>query len=538
MIVPIIKYLKIKFLSILFFFLLFLIGIHISKDFGISWDESHHRDSGQRVLVYLVKFFGLDWIKPIPEGLENYNYSEKMYGPIFDTISAVIEESFQLNDFRNIYTMRHCLNFIFYFGGYIGYFFFIKLIFPKNKFAILLSFFYLFHPRLFGQGFFNPKDSILQAYVAISIIPIIRSFLHFKFKDLVWSAFTIGIAISTKVVAVYLPFLFSIFYIFIGSLRNIKLLKIIKNISLFYLFLFFFIFVFWPPWTNPIKSIVDIFQVLKQYPFAGENFILGKYVSRFDTPWYYVPLWIGVTTPLSFILFFFIGIWKNCQHLFKELTANILIDNFMAAGFLGPILSVIFFGSTLYGGWRHMFFIYPFIAYFMIKGFIFTSDWMYSYFKLKKDHIVLFLGVIVFSPTILSIIKTHPNQSVYFNILTGKDPMLSYEGDTWGTSYRQGLEWIVQNDKRDSIMVSIHNSPGSRNRHMIPINDRKRLHFQFISSPSTLEKIPGDYFMTNFYGEQPNLYMKAKNNIPPLDKESFSVNNGEMKILGLYDLNN
>ena len=118
----------------------------------------------------------------------------------------------------------------------------------------------------------------------------------------------------------------------------------------------------------------------------------------------------------------------------------------------------------------------------MIKGFIFTSDWMYSYFKLKKDHIVLFLGVIVFSPTILSIIKTHPNQSVYFNILTGKDPMLSYEGDTWGTSYRQGLEWIVQNDKRDSIMVSIHNSPGSRNRHMIPINDRKRLHFQFISS--------------------------------------------------------
>ena len=185
-----------------------------------------------------------------------------------------------------------------------------------------------------------------------------------------------------------------------------------------------------------------------------------------------------------------------------------------------------------------MFFIYPFIAYFMIKGFIFTSDWMYSYFKLKKNHIVLFLGVIVFSPTILSIIKTHPNQSVYFNILTGKDPMLSYEGDTWGTSYRQGLEWIVQNDKRDSIMVSIHNSPGSRNRHMIPINDRKRLHFQFISSPSTLEKIPGDYFMTNFYGEQPNLYMKAKNNIPPLDKESFSVNTGEMKILGLYDLNN
>ena len=146
------------------------------------------------------------------------------------------------------------------------------------------------------------------------------------------------------------------------------------------------------------------------------------------------------------------------------------------------------------------------------------------------------LGIFVFSPTILSIIKTHPNQSVYFNILAGKDPMLSYEGDAWGTSYRQGLEWIIENDNRDSIMVSIHNSPGSRNRHMLPINDRERIHFQFISGPSNIDKIPGDYFITNFYGEQPKLYLQAKNSIPPFDRESFSVNIGEMKILGLYNL--
>ena len=115
--------------------------------------------------------------------------------------------------------------------------------------------------------------------------------------------------------------------------------------------------------------------------------------------------------------------------------------------------------------------------------------------------------------------------------------MLSYEGDAWGISYRQGLEWIVENDDRDSIMISIHNSPGSRNRHMIPINDRRRLHFQFISSIDEINKIEGDYFITNFYGQQPNLYLKAKNNISPLDEELFSVKIGEMKILGLYNIN-
>ena len=158
----------------------------------------------------------------------------------------------------------------------------------------------------------------------------------------------------------------------------------------------------------------------------------------------------------------------------------------MFTGFIVPILAVIFLGSTLYGGWRHMFFIYPFLVYFMIIGFIFASDWITSHSKLKKNHIVLILSVFAFSTPITSIIKTHPNQPTYFNIFAGKDPMLSYEGDAWGISYRQGLEWIINNDDRDSIMVSIHNSPGSKNRHMIPIKDRKRIHFQFISEPGDL----------------------------------------------------
>tara|TARA_B100000900_G_scaffold408902_1_gene423914 strand:- start:1386 stop:1607 length:222 start_codon:yes stop_codon:yes gene_type:complete len=72
---------------------------------------------------------------------------------------------------------------------------------------------------------------------------------------------------------------------------------------------------------------------------------------------------------------------------------------------------------------------------------------------------------------------------------------------------------------------------------MIPISDRKRLHFQFISDLDKIDKVPGDYFITNFYGQQSHLYLKAKNKIPPLDKESFSVNVGKMKVLGLYSLN-
>ena len=131
----------------------------------------------------------------------------------------------------------------------------------------------------------------------------------------------------------------------------------------------------------------------------------------------------------------------------------------------------------------------------------------------------------------------HPHQQVYFNILAGKDPMLNFEGDYWGNSYRQGLEWIVQNDNRDSIMVSIHNSPGTRNRHMIQKKDRDRLNFQFISNPLKKEAIPGDYFITNFYGVQPNLYFKSKKKVSPFDNEVYSIKIGEMKILAICKFN-
>ena len=50
-------------------------------------------------------------------------------------------------------------------------------------------------------------------------------------------------------------------------------------------------------------------------------------------------------------------------------------------------------------------------------------------------------------------------------------------------------------------MVSIHY------RHMLPIIERKRLYFQFISRPGDLDEIRGDYFITNFYSEQPKVVL-------------------------------
>lgn len=520
---------------------IFITGLYMSKDYGISRDDNWHRSSGQRVLVHIVKFFELTGDRPIPVTLNKLIDYDKNYGPIFDTISAVIEEYFSLN-IRDVFLMRHVLNFIFFFLGYFCFFLLLNILFNDRKLVIILSLFYLLHPRLLGHGFFNPKDSILQAYVAFSLVPIIRTFLYNKYKDIIFSGILLGVAISTKIVSIYLPIIFSICILLLLNIKKISLINIIKMFITFYFFLFISTYICWPTiWGTSLSNLSEIFYTMKNFPWVGRNYIMGEYISGQTIPWYYTSLWISITTPIFFLLCWIIGIGDIFQSLLREWNQKTYINVFMIMGFIVPLSAVIILGSTLYNGWRHLFFIYPFLAYFMAQGFKTIVLWINYRFHFDKNKIIIILSIVVFSGPVYSIAIMHPNQQVYFNVFAGKDPMINYEGDYWGLSYRQGLEWIVKNDTRDSILVVGHITPVSKNRHIINKEDRDRLHFK-ISDTSEISKSLsrkddyGQYFITNFSLQQPDLYKQAKLNLPPFNDEVYSINIEGMKVLGVYKL--
>ena len=130
----------------------------------------------------------------------------------------------------------------------------------------------------------------------------------------------------------------------------------------------------------------------------------------------------------------------------------------------------------------------------------------------------------------------HPHQQVYFNVIAGRDPMLNYEGDYWGTSFRKGLEWITENDDRDTILVVVSDAPGATNRHIIRAMDRKRLRFKIQSNLHELTKQSGDYYVTNFRYQQSYGYPPDKEKFPVFANEVFAINTRGMKILAIYNL--
>ncbi|MCH8319210.1 MAG: hypothetical protein IIA88_12080 [Bacteroidetes bacterium] len=91
-------------------------------------------------------------------------------------------------------------------------------------------------------------------------------------------------------------------------------------------------------------------------------------------------------------------------------------------------------------------------------------------------------------------IISHPYQHLYFNRLAGPDlkhVKNNFELDYWGLSYREGLEYILANNKREYIKIEAANFPGIGNKLILPSQDRKRI--IYVNS----ENNP-DYFISNY----------------------------------------
>ena len=113
--------------------------------------------------------------------------------------------------------------------------------------------------------------------------------------------------------------------------------------------------------------------------------------------------------------------------------------------FVIPLFSVIALNSTLYDGWRHLFFIYPSFLMITLSGLHIIKI---LFFK-KNKNLLIILSFLLLLPTITWMVKYHPYQNVYFNFLAGKDFNNKFELDYWGLSNVNALKYIVENEDRN-----------------------------------------------------------------------------------------
>ena len=496
---------KIYLISYLLLFIYLILGIFIYDDYGISWDEHFHRISGFVSLNFFRDLFGFDIYPGLEHKTEFFKEDTKLYGILFDLPMAYLEKKFSLNDSQEFYYLRHFSNFFIFYISSI--FFYLILI---RRFNVLLSLigllFLILSPRIFADSFYNLKDSVFLSFFIISLYFSIRFIDHPSYKNALLSALTCSLSVGIKILGIISPFIVIVFF-FLQFIDSKIFLK--KNISILAFFILLFIsftILFWPYlWSDPLSNFIKAIIHFSSQPWPGTVFYLGNYISAQNLPWHYPIVWILISTPIIYLVFFLIGSFFVLKRLVKRFL-NLSLDktyNDLWRGkkermdviffliFYFTLFLIIILNSTLYGGWRHLYFIYPCLIFISIKG----IEYILMLFKTKY---LLFLLIPFLLSNSFWMYKNHPYQFLFFNKLATNKPQNLFELDYWGLSNITVLNYIIENNENYTSNIYVFSkSPYALSTYLLDKDKRERV--KFVKNVSD-----ADFLVTNHYYQKGN----------------------------------
>lgn len=524
---------KSKICVVVFFVLFLLIGVLIFDDYGIAWDEIFQRQIGEVNFRYILSG---------DQKLLDPATKDQYYAPSFELFLYFTEKIFHLQDIRTIHLIRHFLTFLLFYISVICFYLLLRKRFQSWKVGLLGSLFLILSPRIFAHSFYNSKDLAFLSFFIISILSLTKFLEKPTWFYASLHGLISAILIDLRIMGVLVPFL--TFFFIIKDLatqekpRERTRKQTILSLVQYTIILVFFAILFFPAsWHNPLYQFYLIFYIFKRNPDTVRVLYLGKVSNDIETHWHYIPVWIGISTPILYLCSFFVGLfftiksWLKFQ--FKRASAalsryQIITDQIFLLWFFLPLGLIIYLRSNLYTGWRHMFFIYPAFLLLAINGLLSLVRTIQSKYQGKKYKIVFvlitFLVLVGLGEPFFFMLRNHPHQYVYFNRLAGKDmPTIQkkFDLDYWGLSYREGLEYILENDLREKIKVSAESIPGQFNAVILKPQERERLEY-------VLKREDADYYLTNF-----SFYPEEE---IPFENEFYSVKVDGAKILAVYKL--
>src|SRR5262249_34061928 len=126
-------------------------------------------------------------------------------------------------------------------------------------------------------------------------------------------------------------------------------------------------------WGNPVGHFLEAFASMARFRYQGDTLYLGHAVPSDALPWHYAPVWIAITTPPLYLVLFVVGaaaiLWRLATRGLALWEGDEELQDLFFLGLVVlPIAAVIVLHSVLYGGWRHLYFIYPAFLMIAVRG--------------------------------------------------------------------------------------------------------------------------------------------------------------------------
>lgn len=531
-----------KLLIILFFSGYLVLGLSLVDDYGIHWDDHSQYLHGLVTTDYLNKLCGGCLTDKPLSGISLEDYKDRTHGVLFQVLSLGIQNLLGISDARGVFLLRHFFTFIIFFTGLIFFYRLLMLRFDNRAMAMLGVLFMILSPRIFADSFYNSKDIVFLSLTIISIWTLVRFLQRATFTSATFHALASALLISTRIVGVFMPavtllFLFLKPFILkeelISSSKStaagiLASLRDVLSKGVYYLFIMFLLaVVFWPYlWNDPFKRFMEIFTSMSHFKWDDPVLFLGKYIQPSNLPFYYIPAWMLITTPVLYSLFFLVGLGFSVFR--RKYGFPLLFDSICLVVFFLPMISVILLGSVIYDGWRQMFFLYAPFLMLSLVGLHECLNYIKTKVRQRTETLLRWSLYLIVLVSVLStatfMIRYHPNQNVYFNFVAGNSTTKNFEADYWGLSYRQVLQYLLDHDTSDTIKILAVNWPGKANADIFPKKQRDRL--KFVSPEEA------SYYISNY--RFPAEHDKLFNLEYPYNQPVIEINVRGNKISGAY----
>lgn len=481
--------------------LVFLIaGLVLIRDYGASADEHIQIDGGHVVWRYLCMKFHQNVPEPLKDLPDIHEFKNGYYGQaaVFPTVVLEALKGFSL-DSSTVVRIRHYWNFFTYFTALCCFSVMLSHLTGEPRLAAVWLLLQILLPRIFGDIFYNDRDLMLMSWMMIFLSAFYLFMRQPGWLSSLAVAAAFAVAVNTRIFALTL-LVFPFFYLLFSSRRK-YLLLFVPAAVLFSLLL--------SPaaWDDPLHFLPEAFRHFSTQQRAldtnneAELLFFGKLYNETNLPWYYIPMYITVTTPLPTLLSALAGFFSVVRMwTFGKLHNTQIERKLIGAGMLIILIAVpavgILFRLTFYNGWRHFYFLYLPITWLALEGFRFI--WHFRSRAIRAAEIAVLCISFILSAA--WIIKAHPYQSIYLSPLFRERWIGKLDRDYWILSTTECMNYLLENVPDKPLNVVDKYAFVEYAEVGFPPRQRERFSAMYHSA----QPIPYDYLFFNYSSRADN----------------------------------
>lgn len=435
-----------------YFLTLLVLGLAVFRDHGVPWDEPRQRAIGAVSVRYVLQRIAPT--RPLPASWPDNplaTFDDRDYGVAFEAPAVAMELVLGLTDSRDVYLMRHLLTYLVFLGGVFAVYQMATRRFDDWRLGLCAATMLVLSPRFFAEAFYNSKDVVFMACFAIATNTMIAFVTRPGVGSACLHALATAVAIDVRVAAVLLvPMTLGL--ALVEAIRHKRGLGAQAALAAVFLGVGAALVVLLFPWLweDPAGRFLSVVRNMSSFQrFSDRVRYLGGSVMPDDLPWHYVPVWVSISTPLPYVAIGVIGAAVTLRSFARRHVRlwgdeGEMQDLVFLTLVCAPLLLVMTTDSVVYDGWRHLYFIYPSLLLLATRGLV--EVWTLARLVTFGRPVFAATAIGCLAATAAWMIRAHPMQNVYFNVLAGSEWRRTYELDYWGLGNRTALEYLLAHD--------------------------------------------------------------------------------------------